>query len=100
MDHVKHGQAAAIVCGEIANAKVSILYAKRTDPDEPADSGWQFLCGASAEDWQSAQVWALQEVIEYDRSLLPYMDCPVGTVLTRRTSADSWHVKNVLTDEQ
>lgn len=76
MTNVKHGEAAAIVCGDIANANVPILYAERTDPEEPTDSGWQFLCGAPAEDWQSAQVWALHEVLEYDGSLLPYMDFP------------------------
>ena len=46
-------QSAAIVCEEVAVQGASILYAKRSEPLEEADSGWQFLCGAAEEDWKA-----------------------------------------------
>jgi hypothetical protein len=86
-------QSAAIVCSEVANDHMPILYAERSEPQDEADSGWQFLCGASAEAWRVAQVWAIHEVLEREPSLAPFIDLPSGTVLSRRSSADRWQVK-------
>jgi hypothetical protein len=90
MTKVKDGQTAAFVCGEVAQGKSPILYAERTEADDPVDSGWQFLCGIESEDISVAQIWALDEVVELDPSLLPYVALPVGTVLTRHTGSDAW----------
>jgi hypothetical protein len=83
---------AAFVCGEVAQREAPILHAERTEPDDPADSGWQFLCGRESEDIATAQIWALHEVVELEPSLLPYVSLPVGTVLTRHTGSDAWTI--------
>lgn len=81
---------AAVVCREIAVDRVPILLAQRSDPEDDCDSGWQFLCGGAQEDWQTAQVWALGEVLSYDPSLSGLLTMPVGTVLRRSSPNARW----------
>ena len=83
---------AAIVCGDIAAEGAPILYAERSAPEEDADSGWQFLCGAEAEKWEDAQVWSIGEILAKESSLESYLSSPVGTVLSRLTTDSAWEV--------
>jgi hypothetical protein len=85
-------QAASIVCHEVAINHAPILYAERSEPIEEGESGWQFLCGRSDEDWKIAQVWALREVLASEPSLRPFIDLPVGTVLSRVAPNAKWVV--------
>jgi len=84
-------QSAAIVCSEVAGG-APILRAERSEPQDEADSGWQFLCGASSEDWQAAKVWAVHEVLEREPSLTKYIEWPVGTVIFRQSPQEAWKV--------
>jgi len=85
---------AAIVCAEVANGE-PILHAERSKPEDPADSGWQFLCGSSSEDSQAAKVWAIHEVLEHEPSLTRFIDLPSGTVLTRPSPKADWKISSV-----
>ena len=89
----KNLQTAAIVCEHVASMKMPILYAERSEPEDGSDSGWQFLCAASDEDWHKSQVWALHEVVAADMSLAPFIDAPPGTVLTRLNANRPWEVE-------
>lgn len=82
---------AVIVCFEVAQG-APVLYAVRTECLREVDSGWQFLCGDIHEDAKKAQVWAVHELLEQDPSLAPYIDYPVGTVLSRQSSDAEWDV--------
>jgi hypothetical protein len=86
-------QSGAIVCSEVANGTKPVLYAERSAPEDEADSGWQFLCGSSSEDWRAAQVWAIHEVLEREPSLERFIESPIGTVLSRKSSADAWEIR-------
>jgi hypothetical protein len=81
---------AAIVCGHVAAGRLPILLAERSAPEDPADSGWQFLCAVEREDWNEAKVWSLQEIIDTDPSLATLIDLPIGTRLSRATSTADW----------
>lgn len=94
MSSTSHLQSAAIVCSEVADSSASILYAERSEPEDEADSGWQFLCGATTEDWQMAKVWALHEVLTREPSLARFIELPVGSVLTRKSPLDEWEVRH------
>ena len=85
---------AAIVCAEVANGE-PILHAERSEPEDTADSGWQFLCGASSEDSQAAKVWAIHEVLEREPSLARFIDLPYGTVISRRSPSTEWEISSV-----
>lgn len=89
MSKVLAGQSAAIMCSEVANG-APILRAERSEPQHQADSGWQFLCGASTEDWQAAKVWAIREVLERDSTLTEFVGLPYGTVLLRNSPDEKW----------
>lgn len=87
---------AAIVCEHVASGNFPILYATRTEPLEPEDSGWQFLCHSGLdEDDGKAQVWSIGHVIESDPNLMELIERPIGTILTRKDTNSVWTVKNV-----
>jgi hypothetical protein len=89
MNHEEMANSAAIVCSEVANG-APILHAERSEPEDEADSGWQFLCGSSTEDWQAAKVWALHEVLEREPTLSEFIGSPSGTILTRSSPNAKW----------
>lgn len=81
---------AAILCGHAALRTSAILYAIRDVPEEPADSGWQFLCGAKEEDWSFAQVWSVAEVLELIPTFSEFVSLPAGSELMRKDSSSPW----------
>jgi hypothetical protein len=87
-------QCAAILCYDVAVNHAPILFAERTEPEDPADSGWQFVCGAHEENWKLAQVWAIHDVLTFDPSLKDFIGMPYGTVLTRASANSQWNVIN------
>lgn len=76
-------RSAAIVCAHVASGVKPICLAERSMPEDPADSGWQFLCGQTEEDWKKAQVWSIQEVLELEPSLREFIDYPAEITLVR-----------------
>jgi len=82
---------AAIVCSHVARDGYPVLLAKRDDPMDPDDSGWQFLCGSGVhEDEQLAQVWAVSEVVEKEPTLKGIIGSPVGSKFVRRDKTSPW----------
>ena len=81
---------AAIVCSHVATGQRKILVADRGAPEDPADSGWQFLCGAEIEDWEQASVWSVQEVIDVEPTLASLVNMSIGTRLMRLSQNDEW----------
>jgi hypothetical protein len=91
----KPDRRAAIICSHVANQSFPILRAVRDEPTVPEDSGWQFLCDSfEDEDADLAKVWLVCEVLEHEPSLVPLIDHPAGTVLTRNSSTSSWKLEN------
>ncbi len=81
-----------IVCSHIA-AGYPILFAERSESDDPVDTGWQFVCDSGLdEDIETAQVWALNEVLAMEPSLIPFIEHPSGTQLRRQNRSSSWEV--------
>lgn len=84
---------AAIICEHIALEGLPILYAKRDDPCEPTDSGWQFVCySGKDEDENGAQVWSINEVLEYEPTLAGLLEEPPGTILFREAVNEPWQI--------
>lgn len=89
MSNVGH-QCAAIVCGHVAKAQAPVLLAQRDLPEDPADSGWQFLCGADEEDWTEARVWSVGEVLEIVPDFAEFLERPAGSALVRVNASSPW----------
>ena len=69
--------AAAIVCGHVANEGCPIRLAIRWKPEDPDDSGWQFLCNTGKdEDPKDAQIWSVGEVLMFAPTLKRYVTQP------------------------
>jgi len=82
---------AAIVCSHIATKHLPILRAIRTEPLEPEDSGWQFLCNSGEEEGDDeAQVWLVSEILGLEPSLSQFVNLPVGTKLSRKDKSSKW----------
>jgi len=84
-------RAGVIVCEHVAELGLPVLRAVRDEPVRAEDSGWQFLCGGKGDEpIKRAKLWLVREILEAEPSLAPWLDAPVGTVLTRRDKADEW----------
>jgi hypothetical protein len=82
---------AAIVCEHVATGEEPILLAVRTTPEDPDDSGWQFLCSSGKEEsTEEAKVWLLSEVLERSPDLAAWLDSSVGTRLERSSGKSPW----------
>lgn len=85
----------AIVCGHIAQDGLPILCAVRAEKQDPADSGWQFLCYSGQDElMEHAQIWALTDVLQREPSLREFENVPVGTRLVRENANAAWKVED------
>ena len=85
-------RSAAIICKHISYPKHPILYAARAVPLEPADSGWQFLCGLElGHNFDDAAVWALQEVAALDPTLRNILDAEAKKCFERSSVGAPWN---------
>lgn len=82
---------AAIICVHAAKEGLPILRAIRTEPLEPEDSGWQFLCNSGKDENENeAQVWLVSEVLGLEPSLSKFIKAPVGTMVSRLDGNSRW----------
>lgn len=82
---------AAILCSHVVDDRLPILFATRTEPENDADSGWQFLCNTGVEEkWQDAKVGSIDEVLQLEPSLQAYIELPAGTTLIRENDSTEW----------
>ncbi len=82
---------AAIVCSHVSSGKYPILLAERSEPGETVDTGWQFVCNSGEEEnIETAKVWALNEILALEPTLISLMDLPPGTVLQRDSANSPW----------
>jgi hypothetical protein len=84
---------AAIVCDHVASGQNPILLAVRTAPEDPDDSGWQFLCASNNHESEDrAQVWLLSEILKKSPELTWWVNSPAGTCLRRKDESSPWMV--------
>ena len=74
----------------ITTQQEPIGYMYREEPEDIYDSGWRFLSGKETEDYvNNAENFGLYEVntiANYDRSIIPYLNYPIGSELCRNNS--------------
>jgi hypothetical protein len=82
---------AAIVCGHVASGRFPILRAKRDEPLNEVDSGWQFLCDSGLEEREEdAKVWSINDVLRFDPSIRGILVFPPGTLFVRKDKESPW----------
>jgi hypothetical protein len=100
MSYEDFKQCAAIICEHISYPERPILHATRDIPDEPADSGWQFLCGIENHEHAQGAVWALHEVAELDPSVRSILDAEPEASFERSTVQTPWRPVAYTNDDE
>lgn len=90
MTAVTNRDSGAIITAE---ANEPLLYAERSEPVDPADSGWQFSgLPFGGGDLADTQIWLVYEILTREPSLQRFIDFPSGTILHRSVAANEWQV--------
>lgn len=67
-------------------------YMFRAAPINDQDSGWQFFAGDEDEQYMSEiehhDVYDVNTIVNYDPSILPFLDLPIGSALERDDAGD------------
>ena len=77
-----------IASDKITKEGFKVGYMYREPPDEGVpDSGWRFLAGNESDEYMNDphnhHVFAINEICNYDRDIIPYLSSPVGSVYIR-----------------
>lgn len=89
-DNVTYLSLAAIISEEVATGHSPLLFARRDEPVEQQDSGWQFRGNPILEISGKAQVWMLKEVLDFEPSLEKYIHSAVGMTIVRDNTDAPW----------
>jgi len=69
----------------VDGGRVGYMY--RAEPNDSADSGWNFFAGDESDDYaddpDNFGVYALNTVANYDPNIIPLLDAPVGSAYKR-----------------
>lgn len=81
------GESRAFATHRITVDGCKIGYFFREEPVDETDSGWRFLAGDESEEYlkdlSNTESCTLDTVCKCDNSVIPYLNCPTGTVLIR-----------------
>jgi len=74
--------------------KVGYMY--REESDFEADSGWRFFSGTESQEYvdelSHTGVYEVNTIANYDRTIIPYLNYPIGTELERKNDSDKFTV--------
>lgn len=77
----------------IDGCQVGYMY--REDPKNELDNGWRFFSGTESQEYvddkSNTQVYDLNTIVNYDSSIIPYVDLPIGSELERITGTDEFN---------
>lgn len=69
----------------LVDGKRKVCYMYREDPTNPQDSGWRFFCGEEDDNYannpDNIAIYDINTILEIDKSVLPYLNCPAGISL-------------------
>ncbi|MEP7454703.1 DUF2185 domain-containing protein [Phyllobacterium sp. SB3] len=64
-----------------------VRFMYREDPDNDLDSGWRFLSGFESDDYmedpENSGIFDVNTIANYDPSIIPLLDSPVGSVFEK-----------------
>lgn len=81
------GRGGCIVSDRITVEGLPVRFMYRQQPQNPQDSGWAFLSGteddAYMDDASNHAIFDVNTVANYDPSIIPFLDAPVGSVFEK-----------------
>ncbi|MES1221374.1 MAG: DUF2185 domain-containing protein [Bacteroidota bacterium] len=71
-------------------------YMVREEPNNDIDSGWQFFSGTEDQDYvddpNNSSIYDVNTIANYDKSIIPYLDLPIGTQLERIRGTNKFQI--------
>jgi hypothetical protein len=73
---------------------LEVGYMYREESDFEADSGWRIFSGTETQDYvddsNNTEIYDLNTIVNYDPSIIPYLDSPFGSELERVDGTDKF----------
>ena len=90
---LKLGLGACLATKRITVERLPVRWMYREEPDHTDDSGWRFFSGVGEDDDylsnpENAGVYDVNTIANFDSSILPFLDAPVGAAFER--DGDQW----------
>ena len=74
--------------------KVGYMY--REESEFEADSGWRFFSGTESQEYvddsSHTGIYEVNTIANYDRTIIPYLNYPIGTELERKNDSAEFEV--------
>lgn len=74
--------------------QVVVMY--RGEPHNEMDSGWQFYAGTETQEYlddaTNSEIYDVNTIANFDRSIIPYLNLPTGTELEREPGTDRFNI--------
>ena len=71
----------------LVDGKRKVRYMYRETSTNVQDSGWRFFCGDEDDEYvnmpENIGVYDINTILSLDKSILPYLECSVGTAFER-----------------
>lgn len=85
---LKLGLGACLATNRIAVEGMPVRFMYRQKPDHSEDSGWRFFSGMGEDDDyvndpNNTGAFDVNTIANYDPSILPFLDAPIGAVFER-----------------
>lgn len=85
---LKLGLGGCIATDRITVEGYPVNFMYRTNPANPQDSGWCFFSGVNEDDAymsdaKNSTVFDVNTIANYDASVIPFLDAPIGSVFER-----------------
>ena len=92
---LKTGLGACLATDRITIEGYPVHFMYRLKPDRHVDSGWRFFSGireddAYINDPDNTHVFDVNTIANYDPSIIPFLDSPIGSVFERREAGGKW----------
>ncbi len=86
------GHGACIATDKITVEGFPVRFMYREEPDFDVDSGWRFLSGLESpeymDDADKHGVYDCNTIANYDPSIIPFLEAPIGSVFEKRAESD------------
>jgi hypothetical protein len=71
-----------------------VRFMYREEPDNQVDSGWRFMSGFEDDEYmndpQNIAVYDVNTIANYDPSIIPFLEAPVGSVYEKANGAEQF----------
>ena len=88
------GHGGCIATDKITVEGLPVRFMYREPPDNDVDSGWRFMSGFESDDYmddpENHAVYDVNTVANYDPSIIPLLDSPIGSAFEKPDGHDEF----------